>query len=71
MNDLATAPDGRLVAAGFGEGSVIWTPRPSATAEDLAAELERRDPACLDEQQRVAYLGEPVRQASERARAAR
>jgi WD40 repeat protein len=61
----------RVVTASF-DGTVrIWTPLPPATAEQLAAELERRGPACLDEQQRMTYLGEPSARASERAQACR
>jgi len=49
----------------------VWTAVAPATAEGLAAELDRRAPACLDEQQRVTYLGEPWAEAAVRATACR
>jgi WD40 repeat protein len=61
----------RVMTASF-DGTVrIWTPSSPATTDSLAAEIERRAPTCLDEQQRVTHLGEPKHEASRRAQACR
>ncbi len=59
----------RLVTTSF-DGTVrVWSPFWDATIETLAAQLARRAPACLSEQQRVTYLGESAADAGVRAHA--
>jgi WD40 repeat protein len=63
--------DARVLTASF-DGTVrIWTPASSTPDADPATELARRAPACLDAQERRAYLGEPAPAAAERATACR
>jgi len=61
----------RVLTASF-DGTVrVWTPLSQAADADPAAELDRRAPACLDAQERRAYLGEPAPEAAARAAACR
>ncbi|HWU87395.1 MAG TPA: WD40 repeat domain-containing protein, partial [Kofleriaceae bacterium] len=65
--------DGDRVVTAAKDGTArVWTPvLVEATVEDLSEELDRRAPACLDEQQRRSYLDESASDASARTRACR
>jgi WD40 repeat protein len=64
--------DEARVATAATDGAVrVWTPASAVSIEALAAELDRRAPACLDEQQRVAYLGEPAQETTAGVRGCR